>query len=136
MFSGVLISFHKLQSYKVLNSSKVTSYTRMYKTFHIWFSLHIFVDLITLHKKWSFPLMISSVNVTKSAVSWGFGHIYGRNPQWKASFFLQCKERTFNKLLQHFWLFSTNLWNYKVLNDRTASEGKWHHPREWTYIIC
>ena len=32
-----------------------------------------------LHKKWSFPLRISPVNVTKSAVSCGFGHIYRRN---------------------------------------------------------
>ena len=31
---------------------------------------------ITLHKKWSFPLTISSVNVTKYAVYCGFGHIY------------------------------------------------------------
>ena len=31
---------------------------------------------ITLHKKWSYQLRISSVNVTKSAVSYGFGHIY------------------------------------------------------------
>ena len=31
-------------------------------------------------KKWSFSLRISSVNVTKSAVSCGFGHIYKRNP--------------------------------------------------------
>ena len=30
----------------------------------------------TLHKKWSFPLRISSVNVTKYAVSCGFGHMY------------------------------------------------------------
>ena len=30
----------------------------------------------TLHKKWSFALRISSVNVSKSAVSCGFGHIY------------------------------------------------------------
>ena len=30
----------------------------------------------TLHKKWSFPLKISSVNVTKSAGNCGFGHIY------------------------------------------------------------
>ena len=29
-----------------------------------------------LHKKWSFPLKISSVNVINSAVSCGFGHIY------------------------------------------------------------
>ena len=29
----------------------------------------------TLHKKWSFPWRTSSVNMTKSAVSSGFGHI-------------------------------------------------------------
>ena len=34
------------------------------------------------------PLRISSVNVTKSAVSWGFGHIYWRNPWWETSFFV------------------------------------------------
>ena len=28
---------------------------------------------VSLHKKWSFPLRISSVNVTKSSVSCGFG---------------------------------------------------------------
>ena len=32
-----------------------------------------------IQKKWSFPLRISSVNVTKSAVSCEFGHIYWRN---------------------------------------------------------
>ena len=31
---------------------------------------------ISLYKKWSFPLSISSVNVTKSAGNCGFGHIY------------------------------------------------------------
>ena len=35
---------------------------------------------LTMHKKWSFPLRISSVNVTKSAGICGFGHIYWRNP--------------------------------------------------------
>ena len=35
---------------------------------------------LTLHKKWSFPIRISSVNVTKSAVSCWFGYIYWRNP--------------------------------------------------------
>ena len=39
------------------------------------------------NKKWSFPLRISLVNVTKSAGNWGFGHIYWGNPQWKTSFF-------------------------------------------------
>ena len=42
-----------------------------------------------LRKKWSFPLRNSSVNVTKSAVSCGFGHIYWRNPEWKTSFLAQ-----------------------------------------------
>ena len=42
---------------------------------------------VTLHKKWSFPLRISSVNVTKSAGNCGFGHINWRNPLWKTSFF-------------------------------------------------
>ena len=34
----------------------------------------------SLHKKWNFPLKISSINVIKSAVFCGFGHIYLRNP--------------------------------------------------------
>ena len=33
-----------------------------------------------LHKKRNFPLRTSSVKMTESAVSCGFGHIYGRNP--------------------------------------------------------
>ena len=41
---------------------------------------------LTLHKKWSFPLRNSSVNVTKSAVSCGFRLIYRR----KTSFFVKC----------------------------------------------
>ena len=39
--------------------------------------------------KWSFPLKISSLNVTESARNNGFGHIYWRNPQWETSFFTQ-----------------------------------------------
>ena len=34
----------------------------------------------TLHKKWSFILKISLVNVSKSAGGCGFGHIYWWNP--------------------------------------------------------
>ena len=33
---------------------------------------------LTLHKKWRFPLRISSVNLTKSAGNCGFGHINWR----------------------------------------------------------
>ena len=40
----------------------------------------------TLCKKWSFPLRISWVNVTKSSKNCGFGHTYWRNPQWKLPF--------------------------------------------------
>ena len=45
---------------------------------------------LPLHKKWSFPLRISFVNVTKFAWNCGFGHIYWTNPLWKTSFFVQC----------------------------------------------
>ena len=38
------------------------------------------INIVTLHKKWSFSIKISSVNVTKSAENCGFGHIYWRNP--------------------------------------------------------
>ena len=41
----------------------------------------------SLNRNWSFPLRISSVNMTKSAVNCGFGHVYWRNPWWKTSFF-------------------------------------------------
>ena len=43
------------------------------------------------HKEGSFPLKISPINMTKTAVSCGFGHIYWRNPQWKTSFFAHWK---------------------------------------------
>ena len=44
----------------------------------------------SLHKKRSFPLRISPVNVTQSAGHCEFGHTYWTNPQWKTSFFVQC----------------------------------------------
>ena len=47
-------------------------------------------SFLTLHKKRSFPLRISSVNVTKYAGNFGFGHIYWRNLSWKTSCFVQC----------------------------------------------
>ena len=42
-----------------------------------------FCRFIRLHIKWSFPLKIFSVNMTKFAVSCQFGHIYWRNLWWK-----------------------------------------------------
>ena len=54
--------------------------------------LTIFLQLVkklSLYKKWIFQLRISLVNVIKSASNCGFGHIYGRNPEWKSLFFVQ-----------------------------------------------
>ena len=47
---------------------------------------------IALYKKRSFSLRISSINVTISVDSCGFGHVYLRNPQWKTSFNVQSKD--------------------------------------------
>ena len=43
-----------------------------------------------VHKKWSFPLRIYSVNMTKSLEICGLGHIYWRSPPWKTLFSAQC----------------------------------------------
>ena len=80
------------------------------------------LGITALHKKWSFPLRISSVNVTKSAGNCGFGQIYWRIPKWKTSFFVQCRKpclefssnmkvfsRVPNKRIQHMlWLLDTS----------------------------
>ena len=48
--------------------------------------------LITLHKKWSFPLKISSVNMSKSTENCGFRHIYRRNHKQKLHFLYSVKQ--------------------------------------------
>ena len=76
----------------VFKNSIETKPPSFMNSLHKWQNVHTH-DLfkgMTLHKKWSFPLRISSVNVTNTAVSCGFGHIYWRNSQWKTSFFVQC----------------------------------------------
>ena len=55
--------------------------------------------ILALQKLWSFPLTISSVNVTKSAGICRFGHIYWWNPWWNTSFFVQCGASTFTKII-------------------------------------
>ena len=59
------------------------------------------MDIVRLvhswHKKWSFPLRISSVNVTKSTGNCELGHIYWRNPSWNTSFFVQWLKPKTNK---------------------------------------
>ena len=52
-----------------------------YKWFYLFFTISVICQpLLALCKKWSFPLRISSVNATKSAGKYRFGHIYWRNP--------------------------------------------------------
>ena len=71
---------------------------------------------ISLHKKWSFPLRISSVNVTKSAVFLGFCHIYRRNPWWKTSFLCSVSAHFIysrNQALLSSWLEKVSVWQYK-----------------------
>ena len=70
-----------------------TTFYCVWTTYWVIFSWNIrkLVPL-PLHKKWSFPLRISSVNATKSVVSCGFCHSYWRNPYWKTSFFCAVAE--------------------------------------------
>ena len=56
--------------------------------------------MLTLHKKWHFPLRVSPVNVTKSAGNCGFVYIYWTNPQWKNSFFVQCNNIVISKFVE------------------------------------
>ena len=68
----------------------------------------------SVYKKWSFALRISSVNVTKSAVSCGFGQIYWKNPWWKTSLFVQWLCSTHQNQLSYLivlpcWVSSTSL---------------------------
>ena len=72
----------------VFSNENIVGYCDSYSKRWLIFFKQIFQDLVknvyfkphALHKKWSFPLRISSVNVAISAGNCGFGHIYWRNP--------------------------------------------------------
>ena len=85
-----------------------------------------------LHKKWSFPLRISSVNVTKSAANCGFGHIYWRNPQWKTSFFVQCTGFLWCVLSRLRFYSYTGKYRYFSVHIRKSLDQK--NPAFW-YIL-
>ena len=76
--------------------SEVCDHENFWQCSRLETSLTTFIGQPSLHKKWSFPLGISSINVTKSTGNFGFGHIYCRNPSWKTSFFVQCFLRKFS----------------------------------------
>ena len=71
-----------------LNYQSIKSYCLSYLIWS-WPSICFGKLVKTLHKSWSFPSRISSVNVTISAENCGFSHIYWRNFWWKICFFVQ-----------------------------------------------
>ena len=75
---------------------------------------NILMNISALHKKCSFPLRISPVNVTKSAGNCGFGHIYWRNFLWKTSFFLSLA-RNMLKIMKHL----------NTVNTLDKDKGQW-----------
>ena len=81
IFSPVCISHHGWGEHSNLRCS---DYSKIhFRSSHQRCSISNFIKketlaLVSLHKKWSFPLRIPSVNVTKSAGN--CGHIYWRNP--------------------------------------------------------
>ena len=85
MFCGQNLSKSKnglfnLKSFK-LNVKILKPLLIFILSYHSWHIVFFtFQSHFSLHKKWSFPLRISSVNVTKSGGNWGSGHIYLRNP--------------------------------------------------------
>ena len=67
----------------ILGNLEMNLSTRNYQKIRITPQSDGEINLNTLTtQKWSFALIISSVNVTKSAVFCGFGHIYERNYWW------------------------------------------------------
>ena len=58
----------------------------------------VYAEKKTMHKKWSFPLRIALINVTKSAENCEFGHIYWINPRRKTSFSVQWENHIFAAL--------------------------------------
>ena len=75
------------------------------QSFHWWYSC------IHWTKKWSFPLKVFSVNVTKSAGNCGFRHIYWEVHNWK---------------LQFFWSVVISMISVKLLYSDFTSLWRWH----------
>ena len=66
---------------------------------------------LTRRRKIIFQLKISSVNLTKFAVSWGFSNIYWRNPSWNFIFcavwrsYLIPSVRRYTSQFERVWFF-------------------------------
>ena len=70
--------------------------------------ISLYANGIDTAQKMKFPLRISSVNVTKSAVYGGFGHIYWRSSYGKLNFLCSASVVAMNKLGK-VWFHSTFL---------------------------
>ena len=73
-----------------VSTNRDVASTRNFFIFELYEWWYLFWRFDTVQKL-SFPLRISSVNVSNSEFSCGFDHIYCRNPTWKTSFFAQCE---------------------------------------------
>ena len=91
----------------------IVPYEYLWKKYVCW-------SFMSLHKKWSFPLRISSVNVTKSAVSCGFGrtHLLKKSLMENFNFctVLQCNFNNLNlNLFTEFNFCECLYWRYQIL---------------------
>ena len=116
------------------------------------------LPIALLHKKWSFSLRISSINMTKSTVSCRFGHIYWRKTKWETSFFVNhilkkchhlnfaytlnlyefdnaCKEKTMIDSWSKSKLVSLVIWFFRCgrFHDKTDLQG--HGSGMWIHLL-
>ena len=88
----------------------------------------------TLHKKWSFSLRNSSINVTKSAGNCEFGHIYWRNPSWKTSFFCAVEEKEF--FVKNFVIVKKNKLQLRTKYLRQTLVFMWNSALREKFNFC
>ena len=79
---------------------------------------------VTLYKK-SFPLRISSLNVTKSTGNCEFGRVYWKKPKWKTSFSVASEK------LKTLSLYYRNTYGHQTWKNRNLSSicHTYHHQR-------
>ena len=65
----------------------------------------LITPLLSLHKQWSFPFRVSSVNMTKSARNCGFAYINWGKRSWRTSFLVQCVLWLFSSFNVSFFVF-------------------------------
>ena len=82
---------------------------------------------VALHEKWSFPLRTSLVNVTKSAVYCGFGHIYWKKSSMEYLNFCAVSHGKFSHLHKIFFWQKVNM--RKGYNSSSGAKVKFFIQR-------